>query len=241
MAGSLPGRHGWSRIIHPAPSRHWHRHPRTATLGAGTAIALSIWRNVVKSVCVFCASSMGNDPAYADVAARLATEIARRGITLVYGGGQVGLMSVIADTALAAGGEVLGVMPRALVDREIAHAGLTELHITGSMHERKAEMERLSEGFIALPGGFGTLDEFCEIVTWAQLGYHAKPVGMLDANGYFDALRSFFDHSVEAGFVRAEHRSQIIESESPGDLLDRMAGWRPTAAAKWTSPATPTT
>jgi uncharacterized protein (TIGR00730 family) len=184
---------------------------------------------------------MGSNPVYADAASQLATEIARRGIRLVYGGGRVGLMGVIADTALASGGKVVGVMPRPLVDREIAHTGLTELHITGSMHERKAEMERLAEGFIALPGGFGTLDEFCEIVTWAQLGYHAKPVGMLDANGYFDTLRAFFDHSVDAGFVRAEHRAQIIEDTSPADLLDRMAAWQPTVAAKWTSASTPAT
>lgn len=186
------------------------------------------------SVCVFCASNVGNDPAYIDVATRLASAIAERGIRLVYGGGHVGLMGVIADTVLAAGGEVIGVMPRSLVEKEIAHTGLTELHITESMHERKAEMERLSEGFIALPGGFGTLDEFCEIVTWAQLGYHAKPIGMLDTNGYFDALRTFFDHTVEAGFVRPEHRSLIIDAESPGELLDAMASWKPTYATKWT-------
>ena len=188
----------------------------------------------MKSVCVFCASSVGNDPVYIDVASRLATAIAARGVRLVYGGGRVGLMGVIADAALAAGGEVVGVIPRSLQDKEIAHGGLTQLRVTESMHERKALMERLSEGFIALPGGFGTLDEFCEIVTWSQLGYHAKPIGMLDANGYFDALRQFFDHSVVSGFVRAEHRQLILEADSPEQLLDRMATWQPIAAVKWT-------
>lgn len=188
----------------------------------------------MRSVCVFCASNVGSDPVYSDVARDLASAIAARGIRLVYGGGHVGLMGVIADTALAAGGEVIGVMPRSLVEKEIAHTGLTELHITESMHERKATMERLSEGFIALPGGFGTLDEFCEIVTWAQLGYHGKPIGMLDANGYFDALRAFFDHTVEAGFVRPEHRNLILDSPSPEALLDTMETWQPTYAAKWT-------
>ncbi|HYH12973.1 MAG TPA: TIGR00730 family Rossman fold protein [Thermomicrobiales bacterium] len=188
----------------------------------------------MKSVCVFCASNVGNDPAFIDVTKRLGAAIAERGIRLVYGGGHVGLMGVIADTVLAGGGEVVGVMPRSLVEREIAHTGLTELHISDSMHDRKATMERLSEGFIALPGGFGTLDEFCEIVTWAQLGYHAKPIGMLDANGYFDALRSFFDHTVDAGFVRPAHRSLILDAGTPEELLDLMATWQPTYAVKWT-------
>lgn len=188
----------------------------------------------MKSVCVFCASSVGNDPAFAVVASKLATAIAQRGLTLVYGGGHVGLMGVIADAALAAGGEVVGVIPASLKSKEIAHGGLTELHVTGSMHQRKALMERLSDGFIALPGGFGTLDEFCEIVTWAQLGYHAKPIGMVDINGYFGALRGFFDHAVAAGFIRAEHRNLILEAESPAALLDAMAIWQPTTAVKWT-------
>lgn len=188
----------------------------------------------MKSVCIFCASSVGNDPAHIELARSLATTIAERGIRLVYGGGRVGLMGVVADTALAAGGEVIGVIPTSLKEKEIAHESLTELCVTGSMHERKATMERLSEGFIALPGGFGTLDEFCEIITWSQLGYHAKPIGMLDSNGYFDALRAFFDQSVDAGFVRPEHRQIILDGQSPAELLDRMASWQPTAAVKWT-------
>lgn len=188
----------------------------------------------MKSVCVFCGSSVGNHPAYIEVATDLATAIAERGIRLVYGGGRVGLMGIIADAVLAAGGEVIGVIPRSLQQKEIAHRGLTELRVTGSMHERKALMEQLSEGFIALPGGFGTLDEFCEIVTWSQLGYHAKPIGMLDANGYFDTLRAFFDHSVSQGFVRDEHRHIILEADTPAALLDEMAAWQPTVAVKWT-------
>lgn len=188
----------------------------------------------MKSVCIFCASSVGNDPAYIETASHLATTIAQRGIRLVYGGGRVGLMGVIADAALAAGGDVIGVMPASLKEREIAHTGLTELHVTGSMHERKALMEQLSDGFIALPGGFGTLDEFCEIVTWSQLGYHTKPIGMVDANDYFGKLRAFFDHTVEAGFVRQEHRQVILEAGTPAELLDRMMDWRPTAVVKWT-------
>lgn len=188
----------------------------------------------MKSVCVFCASSVGNEPVYSEVASKLATVVAERGIRLVYGGGRVGLMGVLADATLAAGGEVVGVIPVSLQEREIAHTGLTELHVTGSMHERKALMERLSAGFIALPGGFGTLDELCEIVTWSQLGYHAKPVGMLDVNGYFDALRAFFDHAVASGFVRSDHRRLILEANSPDELLDQMAAWQPTAAVKWT-------
>jgi len=188
----------------------------------------------MKSVCVFCGSSVGNDPAFGNVASNLGTAIAERGIRLVYGGGQVGLMGVIADAALAAGGEVIGVMPRSLRDREIAHTGLSDLHITESMHERKALMEHLSEGFIALPGGFGTLDEFCEIVTWSMLGYHARPIGMLDTNGYFDALRTFIDHAVDTGFVREEHRKLILEAATPALLLDTMTTWRPTVVVKWT-------
>jgi uncharacterized protein (TIGR00730 family) len=177
---------------------------------------------------------MGNDPDQIELARQLAAAIAARGIRLVYGGGRVGLMGVIADTALAAGGEVVGVMPQSLRDREIAHEGLTELHITASMHERKAQMERVSDGFIALPGGFGTLDELAEIVTWGMLGYHHKPIGMLDANGYYDHLHEFFDRAVDTGFVSAGHRGLILDAASPDALLDLMTAWRPTVADKWT-------
>lgn len=193
---------------------------------------------LMKSVCVFCGSSVGSDPAFSRLASTLGSAIAERGIRLIYGGGRVGLMGVLADAALAAGGEVIGVMPQSLRDREIAHTGLSDLHITASMHERKAQMEQMSEGFIALPGGFGTLDEFCEIVTWSMLGYHGRPVGMLDANGYFNALRAFFDHAVEIGFVNEEHRHLILEADTPDLLLDAMASWRPSTDIKWAAAPT---
>lgn len=190
----------------------------------------------MRSVCVFCASTMGNDPAQIDLAAATGRALAGRGLRLVFGGGRVGLMGVVADAALAAGGEAVGVMPHSLVDREIAHTGLTELHITRSMHERKALMDDLADGFIALPGGFGTLDELAEIVTWSLLGYHEKPVGLLDANGYFDPLRAFFDRAVETGFVRPDQRGLILEASSPDAMLDQMADWHRTAPAKWSQP-----
>ncbi|HEV2128427.1 MAG TPA: TIGR00730 family Rossman fold protein [Thermomicrobiales bacterium] len=195
----------------------------------------------MKSVCVFCASSVGTNPAFIDTTRMLGEAVAARGLRLVYGGGRVGLMGVLADTVLAAGGDVTGVIPRSLEDREIAHHGLTELHVTESMHARKALMEQLADGFVALPGGFGTLDEFCEIVTWAQLGYHTKPIGLVDVNGYFSALRTFFDRAVEAGFVRPDHRQMLLEAETPDALLNAMAAWRPTGPPKWTRTTTPAT
>ncbi len=160
-------------------------------------------------------------------------EIARRGLTLVYGGGHVGLMGIVADAALAAGGEVVGIIPQALVDRELAHPGLTQLHIVGSMHERKAMMEELSDGFVALPGGFGTLEEFCEIVTWAQLGIHGKPCGLLDAGGYYDTLIRFLDETVEQGFVNPAHRQMILVESDSGRMLDAMACYDPPQVIKW--------
>jgi uncharacterized protein (TIGR00730 family) len=179
---------------------------------------------------------MGTDPAVIELTAALGRAIAGRGLRLVFGGGRVGLMGVIADAALAAGGEVVGVMPHSLVDREIAHTGLTELRITQSMHERKAVMDELADGFIALPGGFGTLDELAEIVTWSLLGYHEKPVGLLDVNGYYDPLRAFFDRAVAAGFVRPDQRRIVLEAASPEEMLDLMAAWHRTAPAKWSQP-----
>jgi uncharacterized protein (TIGR00730 family) len=190
--------------------------------------------DTVRSVCVFCGSSVGNDPVYIEVATALGRAIATRELRLVYGGGRVGLMGVVADAALAAGGEVIGVIPQALVDREIAHEGLAALHVTSSMAERKAEMERLADGFVTLPGGFGTLDELAEMVTWALLGYHRKPIGLLDPNGYFAPLRAFVDGMVTAGFLAPGHRSLLLEGSAPGDLLDAMLAWHPTAPAKWT-------
>ena len=184
-------------------------------------------------ICVFCGSSSGTDPAYAAAATRLGETLARRGIELVYGGGTVGLMGTVANGALAAGGKVIGVIPRALQLRELAHVSLTSLHVTGSMHERKAKMAELSSGFIALPGGLGTLEEFAEIVTWAQLGIHARPCGLLDVKGYFRPLVAFLDQAVKEGFVSPLHRALIMVEEDPGALLDRFAAWKPPAIEKW--------
>jgi uncharacterized protein (TIGR00730 family) len=171
---------------------------------------------------VFCGSQSGSDPRYIDAAILTASAIVERGMGVVYGGGRVGLMGVLADTALAAGGEVIGVIPHALSGREIAHDGLTELHIVDSMHERKALMADLSDAFIALPGGYGTMDEFCEILTWAQLRIHNKPVGLLNASGYYDDLIALFDHMVREGFVTPRNRMLIYSAETPGELLNLL-------------------
>jgi uncharacterized protein (TIGR00730 family) len=187
----------------------------------------------VKAVCVFCGSNPGRRDEYRGGAIALASEIVRRGLTLVYGGGSVGLMGVIGDTAMAAGGRVIGVTPRRLVEKEVAHQGLTELRIVGSMHERKALMADLSDAFIAMPGGLGTFEEFFEVLTWNQLGYHAKPCGLLNAGGYYDRLLGFLDHAVEQGFVRAEHRGMIVADDEPARLLDRLAACHLPEVAKW--------
>jgi uncharacterized protein (TIGR00730 family) len=181
----------------------------------------------VSRLCVFCGSSEGGRPGYADAARRLGAELVARGIGLVYGGGAVGLMGVIADAVLALGGEAIGIMPEPLVARELAHRGLTELRIVGSMHERKATMAALADGFIALPGGFGTLEETFEILTWAQLGIHAKPVGVLNVEGYWDGLRQLVGQAVAEGFVRPEYAELLMFAETPAALLDRFAAWRP--------------
>lgn len=194
----------------------------------------------LRSICVFCGSSSGNEPAYRALAEELGQMLATRGLTLVYGGGNVGLMGAIADAALAAGGTVRGFIPRALMEKEVAHHHLTELGVLGSMHERKAAMEAHADAFIALPGGFGTLDELCEILTWAQLGIHRKPVGLLDVNGYFAPLLAFFDGAVTRGFIRADHRDLLLAEREPGALLDRMASWQPTIVPKWTEVPAPT-
>jgi uncharacterized protein (TIGR00730 family) len=190
----------------------------------------------MKSVAVFCGSNVGTNGHYREQAEALGAEMARRRMALVYGGGKVGLMGAIADAVLASGGEVIGVMPQALMDKEIGHRGISELIVTTSMHERKAVMEARAEGFIALPGGFGTLDEFCEILTWAQLGYHAKPCGLLDTDGFFAQLLAFFDSAVERGFIQPAHRQMLIEAAAPADLLDRMEAFIPSFAPKWTDP-----
>jgi len=180
-----------------------------------------------KRFCVFCGSSSGADPAYAAAAASLASQLAARNISVVYGGSNVGLMGVLADTALAAGGEVIGVIPRALVEKEVAHTHLSELRIVGSMHQRKALMAELSDGFIALPGGYGTLDEFCEILTWVQLGLERKPCGVLNVRGYYDHLLSLFDHAVEERFLRPQHRCMLLCDTTAESLIERMLRYEP--------------
>jgi uncharacterized protein (TIGR00730 family) len=190
----------------------------------------------LRRVCVFCGSSPGVRPDYAGAARALGEELAARGIGLVYGGSHVGLMGTIADACRTAGGEVTGVIPASLVEAEVAHTGLDDLRIVGTMHERKALMSELSDGFVALPGGFGTLDEFCEAVTWSQLGLHQppKPCGLLDVAGYFAPLVRLFDAAVAEGFVRPEHRGLVLVASTPGDILDALALWEgPPATRKW--------
>jgi len=177
----------------------------------------------MKRVCVFCGSSEGGRPAYAEAARRLGAELAARGLGLVYGGCAVGLMGVLADAVLGHGGEVIGVIPEPLVTRELAHTRLTELRIVGSMHERKATMVSLADGFIALPGGLGTLDETFEVLTWAQLRIHTKPVGVLNVDGYWEGLRRLLGHAVDERFVRPEHAALLLFADSPADLLDRLS------------------
>ena len=187
----------------------------------------------MNSICVFCGSSPGNDPAYAAAAQRLGRTLAERDTTLVYGGGHVGLMGVVADAALEAGGEVIGVMPRSLVEREIGHTGLTKLYVVGSMHERKALMSELSDGFVALPGGNGTLEEFFEVLTWAQLGEHGKPCGLLNVAGYYDPLLKVFDQMVEKDFLGGAHRELVLVADDPSSLLHRFESYEPPKTVKW--------
>ncbi|MBV8150488.1 MAG: TIGR00730 family Rossman fold protein [Candidatus Eremiobacteraeota bacterium] len=181
-------------------------------------------------LCVFCGSRAGDDPQYAAAAVELGVALVRRGIGVVYGGGRVGLMGVVADATLQAGGEVIGVIPDWLADREVAHQGLSELYRVESMHDRKALMSELSAGFIALPGGFGTLEEFCEVITWSQLGLHNKPCGLLNVGGYFDPLIRMFDSALERGFITPESRRIVIEGSTPDDLISTMSDWLSTAA-----------
>ena len=181
----------------------------------------------LRSICVFCGASTGKDPRYAAAAAAVGERLAARGIQVVYGGGRLGLMGTVADAALAAGGRVVGVIPRGLVDRELAHGGVTELRIVDTLHERKAVMAELSDGFIALPGGLGTLEELAEVLSWAQLDLHAKPIGLLDVDGYFDRLEAFLDHAVAEGFVAERHRRLLLRDDDIDRLLAAFAAWRP--------------
>ncbi|WP_443692888.1 TIGR00730 family Rossman fold protein [Pseudomonas protegens] len=185
------------------------------------------------SVCVFCGASTGANPLYREAAQALGRAIAERKLTLVYGGGAVGLMGIVADAALAAGGEVIGIIPQSLKDKEIGHRGLTRLEVVDGMHARKARMAELSDAFIALPGGLGTLEELFEVWTWGQLGYHHKPLGLLEVNGFYEKLSGFLDHIVSEGFVRAPHRDMLQMSESPAGLLDALDAWQPTVPDKW--------
>jgi uncharacterized protein (TIGR00730 family) len=188
----------------------------------------------VTRVCVFCGSAAGNRPEYAAAARDVADELARRRLGLVYGGGSVGLMGILADAALARGVEVIGVIPRPLASRELAHPGLTELRLVASMHERKATMAGLVDGFVALPGGLGTFEETLEVLTWAQLGIHGKPVGVVNVGGYYDALRSLVERAVTEGFIRPEYAALLLFAPTAGALLDRFAGWaRPTLPRAW--------
>jgi len=192
---------------------------------------------VIRSLCVFCGSNSGNDPIYANVARDFGELLAKSNIALVYGGGHVGLMGIVADAVLAGGGKAIGVIPRMLWDREVGHRNLTELHIVETMHERKAMMASLSDAFVALPGGLGTLEEIFEVWTWAQLGIHHKPLGFLDANGFYAPLLSFLDHAVDAGFIRAQYRSMAIVDGDPASLLRRMSEYEPPVVEKWISAA----
>lgn len=187
----------------------------------------------MNSLCVFCGSSTGDDLAFADAARTLATVLVQANIRLVYGGGSVGLMGVLADAVLQRGGHVIGVIPQSLWDREVGHRGLTGLRIVANMHDRKALMAELSDGFIALPGGIGTLEEFFEIWTWAQLGVHHKPCGILNAGGYFDLLLAFIDQMVQRRLLRPEHREMMIVDATPEQLIRRFRDYRPPAVAKW--------
>jgi uncharacterized protein (TIGR00730 family) len=192
----------------------------------------------VRRLCVFCGSATGARPAYAAAARALAAELARRRLGLVYGGGSVGIMGVLADAALAAGVEVIGVIPRPLASRELAHAGLTELRLVESMHERKATMAALADGFVALPGGLGTLEETLEMLTWAQLGIHRKPVAALNVAGYWDGLIRLLDHATGEGFVRREYAELMLFADTPAELLDRVAAWTPPSLPRpWLSPS----
>ncbi len=190
----------------------------------------------MRTVCVFCGSREGARPSYAEAARLVGKTLARRGIRVVYGGGRVGLMGAVADAVLEEGGEVVGVIPEALLAREIAHQGLTKLHVVGSMHERKRLMAGLSEGFVTLPGGYGTFEEFLEVLSWAQLGIHGNPCGLLDVDGYYEPLAILFDEAVKEGFVPPHHRPLVLMKRDPESLLDAMVRYTPPKTNKWVGP-----
>jgi uncharacterized protein (TIGR00730 family) len=190
----------------------------------------------VRSICVYCGSSPGRVPDYGNSARLLGELLAERQLRLVYGGAHVGSMGAVADAAIRAGGEVVGVIPRQMIAMEVAHRHLTELHVVESMHERKALMAELSDGFVALPGGMGTVEELAETLTWSQLGIHRKPVGLLNPAGYWDRLLAFFDHAVDEGFLSPANRSLLLVDDKPDALLERMAGWQGPPIPAWDPP-----
>ena len=187
----------------------------------------------LKSICLFCGSSPGVDPAFRLAATQLGNTFAHKNIRLIYGGGHVGLMGIAADACLMAGGEVVGVIPRKLMDKEVGHGGLTQMHVVETMHERKALMTLLSDGFIALPGGFGTMDELFEALTWQQLAYHSLPVGVLNVSGFFDHLVQFLDHARDQRLLRDAHRDSLMVDTDLGTLLARMESFVPPNNEKW--------
>lgn len=188
---------------------------------------------MMRRICVYCGSSAGNDPAYAEAAKDLAGVLVDNDLELVYGGAHKGIMGILADAVLERGGAVHGVIPQMLEEKEIAHTGLTQLHVVTSMHERKSMMAALADGFIALPGGFGTLEELIEIVTWGQLQFHAKPCGVLNVNGYFDKLLAYLDHARAEGFLKPENRAMLLADDSAAGLLRQFEGYRSPGVEKW--------
>lgn len=189
--------------------------------------------NKISRICVYCGSSVGRVEAYQVMAKKLGGLLAQHNIELVYGGADVGIMGLIADEVLNAGGNVIGVMPRALVEKEVAHHGLSKLYVVESMHERKAKMAELSDGFIALPGGLGTLEELFEIMTWAQLGFHQKPIGLLNVNGFYDGLLTFLEHAVTEQYIKKNHQEMLIVEQQPALLLERFISFQPVIIDKW--------
>jgi len=188
----------------------------------------------MKRIAVYCGSNKGTRPAYAQAAEKLGSLLARRRIELVYGGGCVGLMGVLADAALANGGHVIGVIPKKLVIKEVVHEGLPDLRVVKTMHERKALMAEMAEAFVALPGGYGTYEEFCEVLAWSQLGWHRKPFGLLNVEGFYRGFLEFFDHATREGFIRPKHRELVMVEEEPEKLLRRLETFEPPAEVKWT-------
>ncbi len=200
---------------------------------AGYNLAMNTTVNTLRSICLFCGSSPGVDPAFKLAAAQLGTMLAHQNIRLIYGGGHVGLMGVAADACLKAGGEVVGIIPKKLMEKEVGHAGLTQMHVVDTMHERKALMTQLSDAFIALPGGYGTLDELFEALTWQQLAYHLLPVGILNVSGFFDHLVQFLDHARDQRLLRDAHRDSLLVDTDLAQLIARMQSFVPPNNEKW--------